>query len=232
MKNKNSYVVVGSKPWNLRIFEEVISKYPGKWLYVGSRKELTPESMGKINPSYIFFLHWSWKVPLEIIENYECVCFHMTDVPYGRGGSPLQNLIVRGHRSSKLTALRMVEDFDAGPVYFKKDLSLEGNAEEIYIRASYLSAEMIHRIVTEQPLPQPQMGEAVIFKRRTPRESRIPELPTIQALYDFIRMLDAEGYPRAFVEHSGFCYEFSRPAYYDGKIIADVVITPKKGKNK
>jgi methionyl-tRNA formyltransferase len=76
------------------------------------------------------------------------------------------------------------------------------------------------------------MGEAVIFKRRTPRESRIPELPTIQALYDFIRMLDAEGYPRAFVEHSGFCYEFSRPAYYDGKIIADVVITPKKGKNK
>ncbi len=26
---------------------------------------------------------------------FECVCFHMTDVPYGRGGSPLQNLIIR-----------------------------------------------------------------------------------------------------------------------------------------
>lgn len=110
--------------------------------------------MLKANPKYIFFLHWSWKVPLEIINNYECVCFHMTDVPYGRGGSPLQNLVVRGHRRTKLTALRMTEDFDAGPVYLKKDLTLGGNAEEIYIRACYLSAEMIHRIVLEHPKPQ------------------------------------------------------------------------------
>jgi len=232
MKNKHTYVVVGSKPWNLRVFEEVISKYPGSWLFVGSQEELTLESMGKINPTYIFFLHWSWKVPLEIIDNYECVCFHMTDVPYGRGGSPLQNLIVRRHKHTKLTALRMVEDFDAGPVYFKKDLSLEGNAEEIYIRASYLSAEMIHRIILEHLKPQPQEGETTIFKRRKPHESRIPELPTLRALYDFIRMLDAKGYPRAFLEHAGFCYEFKRAAYYDGKIIADVVITTKKGKNK
>jgi len=37
----------------------------------------------------------------------------MTDVPYGRGGSPLQNLIVRGHTETKLTALRCVRDLDA-----------------------------------------------------------------------------------------------------------------------
>jgi len=55
----------------------------------------------------------------------------MTYMPYGRGGSPLQNLIVRGYRHTKLTALRMVEEFDAGPVYLKEDLCLEGNAEEI-----------------------------------------------------------------------------------------------------
>lgn len=231
MKNKHTYVVVGSKPWNIRVFNEVISNYPGSWLFVGSQEELTPESMEKVNPKYVFFLHWSWKVPLEIINNYECVCFHMTDVPYGRGGSPLQNLIVRGHRLTKLTALRMVEDFDAGPVYYKEDLCLEGNAEEIYIRASYLSAQMIHRIVTEQPLPEQQKGEAIIFKRRKPHESRISELPTIKAVYDFIRMLDAEGYPRAFLKHSGFCYEFSRASYYDGKIIADVTITQMEEEN-
>jgi len=155
----------------------------------------------------------------------------MTDVPFGRGGSPLQNLIVRGHRRTKLTALRMVEDFDAGPVYFKEELCLEGNAEEIYIRASYLSAEMIHRIILEHPKPQPQTGESVIFKRREPQESRIPELPSLQGLYDFIRMLDAEGYPRAFIKHSGFCYEFTRAAYYDGKIVADVTITPMDEEN-
>ena len=231
MKKEYTYVVAGSKPWNHRVFEEVIIKYPGIWQFVDSQEELIPESLEETNPKYIFFLHWSWHVPLEILNNYECVCFHMTDVPYGRGGSPLQNLIVRGHRRTKLTALRMSEDFDAGPVYLKEELCLEGNAEEIYIRACYLSAEIIRRIISEHPKPQPQVGESVIFKRRKPKESTIPELSTLQALYDFIRMLDAQGYPRAYLEHAGFCYEFKRAAYYDGKIVADVVITPRKGKN-
>jgi methionyl-tRNA formyltransferase len=38
-------------------------------------------------------------------------------------------------------------------------------------------------------------------------------------------MLDAEGYPRAFLEHGGFRYEFNRGVLYDGRIEADVRIT-------
>jgi methionyl-tRNA formyltransferase len=198
------YLVVSSRPWNKTVFDSTISNYPGEWVYLDDPRRLTLEYLERIKPRYVLFLHWSWKVPAEIINNCECVCFHMTDVPYGRGGSPLQNLIARGHRRTKLTALRMVEDLDAGPVYLKEDLCLEGNAEEIYIRASYLSARMIRRIIEEQLVPQPQEGEPVVFKRRKPRESRISELSDLQALHDFIRMLDAEGYPKAFLEHGGF----------------------------
>jgi methionyl-tRNA formyltransferase len=225
MTSDANHIVAGAKPWNRRVFDEIIAGYPGTWHFVSQPNELSPEKVSSLAPRYIFFLHWSWKVPSEIVNNYECVCFHMTDVPYGRGGSPLQNLIVRGHRHTKLTALRMVEDFDAGPVYLKEDLCLEGNAEETYIRASYLSAQMIRRIIEEQPIPEPQEGKPVVFKRRKPPESRIPELSDLQALHDFIRMLDAEGYPRAFLEYEGFRYEFSRTALYDGRIVADVEIT-------
>lgn len=229
MSNKGAnqtYIVAGTKPWNRQVFDEIIASYPGKWHFISRPKDLTPETVSDLSPRYIFFLHWSWKVPAAIVNNYECICFHMTDVPYGRGGSPLQNLIVRGYRWTKLTALRMVEDFDAGPVYLKEDLCLEGNAEEIYIRATYLSAQMIRRIIEEQPEPQSQVGEVVIFKQREPHQSRIPELPSLQALHDFIRMLDADGYPQAFLEHAGFRYEFSRAALYNGRIVADVKITP------
>lgn len=62
-----SYIVAGSRPWNRRIFDEVISKMPGKWHFVSSPEELTFEYVRKIKPRYIFFLHWSWKVPDEII---------------------------------------------------------------------------------------------------------------------------------------------------------------------
>ena len=30
---------------------------------------------------------------------------------------------------------------------------------------------------------------------------------------------------RVFLQHSGFCFEFSRAALYDGRIVADVKIT-------
>jgi methionyl-tRNA formyltransferase len=220
-----TYIVAGCKPWNRRIFSEVISKYPGQWHFIGDREQLSLDAVRVLDPRYIFFLHWSWKVPEEIIKEYECICFHMTDVPYGRGGSPLQNLILMRQKQTKLSALRMVEELDAGPVYMKEDLSIEsGSAEEIYIRASYKAAEMIQRIISENMEPVPQTGEPTVFKRRQPEESQIASLESIQALYDFIRMLDAEGYPKASIESQGFLFEFSRAVLYDGRIEADVTI--------
>lgn len=153
----------------------------------------------------------------------------MTDLPYGRGGSPLQNLILSGNKSTKITAFKMVDELDAGPVYLKESLSLEGNAEEIYYKASYLSARMIQRIIEEQPEPKPQEGRVTTFKRRKPRESQIPPGTSLQNLYDFIRMLDAQGYPHAYLECSGFHYEFKRAQLCDDRIIAEVTIVPLKG---
>ncbi len=227
-----AYLVIGKNSWNQQVFNEVIKKYIGEWHFINSQEKVTLEVIKHINPRYIFFLHWSWKVPEAIINNYECVCFHMTDVPYGRGGSPLQNLIIRGHQKTKLTALRMTEEFDAGPVYLKEDLCLGGNAEEIYLRATQLSARMIEKIITEEPTPEPQTGEVTVFKRRKPLESEVPQLDSLVALHDFIRMLDAEGYPQAYIEHNGFRYKFSRSALYDGRIVADVTITPIEEKEE
>lgn len=225
--SQSRYIVAGCKPWNWRVFNEVIREYPGKWRFVSEPEQLIPAS-NQFKPRYIFFLHWSWLVPKEIIQTYECICFHMTNVPYGRGGSPLQNLIVRGHHHTKLTALRMVNELDAGPVYAQEDLWLGGNAEEIYIRSSHLSASIIRRIIEDCPQPVPQLGEPTIFKRRKPAESQVPAMDSLMALYDFIRMLDAQGYPHAFLKHRGLRYEFRRAGLYHDRIVADVTITLMK----
>lgn len=224
----DSYIVAGSKPWNQKIFQDIISHYPGQWTFVKDKDDFTADLVREINPRYIFFLHWSWKVPEEIFNSHECICFHMTDVPYGRGGSPLQNLIIRGHRKTKLTALKMAEELDSGPVYLKDDLSLEGNAEEIYLRATTLSAEMIKKIIQENPVPVPQEGKIVKFNRRKPQESEILSLDSLIQLHDFIRMVDAEGYPKAYLIYRGYRFEFNRAALYNEKIVADVTITKVK----
>jgi methionyl-tRNA formyltransferase len=218
------YLVAGSKSWNRRVFDEQLKNMGGEWRYVEEQEQLSTV-IRQFHPRYVFFLHWSWKVPVEIVEDFECVCFHMTDVPYGRGGSPLQNLISRGLRDTKLTALRMAADFDAGPVYLKKELSLVGGAEEIYIRACRLSASMIREIIEQGMRPLPQTGEVVNFARRKPEESQIGDFESLDQLHDFIRMLDADGYPRAFLVYAGYRFEFSRSALYDGRVLADVTIT-------
>lgn len=222
------YIVAGCKPWNRDIFRKHIEPLEGDWYYIEDREKLTLDKVRELSPRFIFFIHWSWKVPDEIVSDYECVCFHMTDVPYGRGGSPLQNLILRGHTRTKLTALRMTQEFDAGPVYMKEDLDLGGSAEEIYKRATMLSVKMIGQIILGKLTPVPQSGDPVIFKRRRPEESEIPELNDLEKLYDFIRMLDAEGYPPAFLEYKGFRFEFTRALLEQGKITGKITITPKE----
>ena len=229
MENK-IYIVATKKPWNIKVFNEIIKNYPGKWNLITEPQELTVDRIKSINPKYIFFPHWSNLVPDEILNMAVCVCFHSSDLPYGLGGSPLQNLISRGHKETVVTAIKMEKELDSGPIYLKKTLSLEGLAEEIFIRSAYIIAEMIKTILTEKPKPYNQIGKQTIFKRRKPSESKIPlEKKDLQDLFDHIRMLDAESYPKAFLESGSFRYEISRPSLKTGKIIADVCISKIKG---
>ena len=78
---KLTYVVAGCKPWNRSVFVDVISRFDGNWVFIADRSELTIERLRELDPRYVFFLHWSWLVPAEITEAFECVGFHMTDVP-------------------------------------------------------------------------------------------------------------------------------------------------------
>lgn len=173
------------------------------------RHELTADTLGQLAPQMVFFPQWSWLIPADVYTRFECIIFHMTDLPYGRGGSPLQNLIVRGHKQTQLSALKCVAELDAGPIYQKRPLSLAGTAEEIFARAAVLMEQMIADIVTHRPEPQPQSGAVVEFKRRRPEDGDLSKLDDLERIYDFIRMLDAEGYPSAFLECGGLRLEFT-----------------------
>lgn len=219
----SDYIVASSREWHRPAFERFAQSAPGIWHYVDTPEALTA-ALGSISPRYIFFLHWSALVPANVFEKHECVCFHMTDVPYGRGGSPLQNLIQLGKTETVMSALRMEKALDAGPVYGKRPFSLQGRAEEIYLRAGELCWEMVRRIVDTQPTPVPQQGEATPFRRRTPEQSALPTSGELSRLFDYIRMLDAPGYPLAFVQHGDFRLELSHAELSGDELLARVSI--------
>ena len=222
-----SYIVAAVKPWNVEAFRRRTPGLPGCWHLVERRGDLTAHLVREIAPRYVFFPHWSWRVPERFLEVAECVCFHMTDVPYGRGGSPLQNLIFRRRPHTVVAALRMVAELDAGPVYARRPLALDGRAQDIYERAAETVFDMIAEMITTEPAPEPQRGRVTRFGRRRPSESVLPGQGSLAQLCDHIRMLDADTYPRAFLEHGRFRLEFSHACLHDDRLEARVTIRPR-----
>jgi methionyl-tRNA formyltransferase len=219
------------KSWNVKKAEQIKEIYKDRHevMIITTKDELESELVPEFMPDYIFFPHWSYIIPEHIFMNYKCVVFHMTDLPYGRGGSPLQNLIVRGFKETKISAIRVVKELDAGPVYMKEPLSLEGSAEDIFKRAADVEFEvMIPRFFEECPVEKQQEGTPVIFKRRTPQESEIRGDFGKENVYDYIRMLDAEGYPHAYIDYGMYRLEFTG-AEWDGEDVSAKVVFRRKG---
>lgn len=213
---------------NSTLIKKLADRLPNyQVIWIKTRDELDAVDLENLGPEWIFFPHWSWLIPREIYEEFECVVFHMTDLPYGRGGSPLQNLIVRGHKETKLSALKCTAGLDTGPVYKKLPLSLDGTAEEILRRAANLMEDMIVEIVKNHPRPVDQSGEIVEFKRRHPEDGNISSLQNLNHVYDYIRMLDADGYRPAYIQTPYLEFDFSQARLEDGWVEARVRIRRK-----
>lgn len=225
----NTIVIASPHARHNTIQKEIVQALPDfRVIRILEKETLNFEHLLQLDPKWIFFPHWSWLIPKEVFCNFKCVIFHMTDLPYGRGGSPLQNLIVRGHRETQISALQCVDEVDAGPIYAKRSLSLEGKAEEIFQRASILIKDLAIWIVKNDPIPIDQTGDIVQFKRRRPEDGDLSKLKALEQVYDYIRMLDADGYPSAFIESQNLHFEFQDAEFNGEWIDSKVRIRIKK----
>ena len=231
---QRTLLLLSNRTWNSGLADRLSRQLNCSVEIITEPSKLTPEAVAAIDPQWIFVPHWSYLIPESIWGSWTTVIFHMTDLPYGRGGSPLQNLIQRGHSSTMLTALRCSAELDAGPIFLKEQLNLHGSAEEIFLRADALIEKMIVQIVFHKPIPHPQQGEPVFFSRRNPAQSNLNGCPEgdLESWYDQIRMLDAHGYPHAFLEVDGMRMEFRRVSRRSDGLHADVVITAISSKSE
>jgi methionyl-tRNA formyltransferase len=218
-----------SRPWNEELAPRLAVALGAEVRLFTRPEQLTVAALTELAPDWVLAPHWSALLPAEVFERFRVVIFHMTDLPYGRGGSPLQNLIVRGHTETTICALRCEAGIDAGPVYLRAPLSLEGSARDIFLRAREVIFGMCCRLVVEAPVPVPQSGEPVHFRRRRPAESVINGLESIDQIYDHIRMLDCDGYPPAAFEGRGWVATLSEARRDGDRIEARVVFRPRPG---
>ncbi len=216
-------IIACSRSWCVELVGlEEISGF--KFHYVSHRDQLTAKLLDELQPRYIFFPHWNWIVPSEIHDEYECIVFHTAPLPFGRGGSPIQNLILRGWLQAPVSALRMTDVLDGGPVYCAEEVSLEGDLTSILDRIKVVILRLIRRIIEESPEPTPQKGEPVYFARLTPADNEIAPSLALSEMYDHIRMVDSDGYPPAFMEFGGVRLEFEGAHLVADELTAKVTI--------
>lgn len=86
--------------------------------------------------------------------------------------------------------------------------------------------KMIPVFLKQELIPVPQEGEPVVFKRRKPEEGRITEDMPLDKIYDYIRMLDAEGYREHIwiLDHTGWSLSRHRCLQVEKSLEAKVKI--------
>jgi methionyl-tRNA formyltransferase len=214
-----NYVIASSKDW----FDKHLKTSEFNSLNIikiSSREQLNLEFLEKINPRYIFFPHWNWRVNSEIYERFDCVVFHTAPLPYGRGGSPIQNLIIRDIKNAPVCALKMTETLDGGPIYDSIEISLDGTISDIFTRIAVCVEQLIVKICLNNLTPVNQVGKPLYFNRLSYSDNEIKHEYSIKQIYDRIRMVDGECYKRAYINFGDYKIEFTESKFKNNQIIA------------
>ena len=214
------YIIITKKIWDKKNFKKI-----NKGIFILNK--IDNLKIKKINPNIIFFIHWSKLIKESLFNKYLCIQFHSSDLPKGRGGSPIQNQILLNLDKTKLTAFKVSKYLDTGPICMKKNLSLKGSALDILRRMEKTSIQMIKKIIIKKKISFiKQRGKPSYFKRRKENDSEVnfKNIFTIKELYNFFRMLDAPKYPKAFIQLNKYKFSFNDVRMYKNKINAKVEI--------
>ncbi|WP_335904147.1 methionyl-tRNA formyltransferase [Shewanella algae] len=130
------------------------------------------------------------------------IVIHASDLPAGKGFSPLQWQIRNGFDSIILTLFEAVKDVDAGEVYIKEKLEFEGNEllPELRKKMALKIIDMcVNFIVNFKKIKSfPQVGKETFFRRLDVSDDELDPAKTINELMDQLRSADFEKYPPYF----------------------------------
>ena len=211
-----------------KLFHQLNNKYEGKLFFVKTKKELKDKL--EENPEKIFFFHWSYIVKKEVCDKYVCINLHTSNLPYGKGGSPLQNQILDKVYFSRVNAIRMSEKVDAGPIYCSHPVTLQGSLFDIWNVITKVSFILISKIIDNPdmiPVEQKVIEDEIIYKRRKINEITPKECNDLEDFYDRVRMLDGPSYPNTYIVHGDFKIDLTRAQFDGEKILCDAIISKK-----
>lgn len=135
---------------------------------------------------------------------------HESDLPRGRGWSPVAWQVIEGADRIPVVLFEAVENLDSGPIYLRSGIELDGTEllPEIREIQGKKTVELVLTFLEKWPDLEPveQVGKPTFFPRRTVNQDRVDINRTIAENFDHLRIVDNERYP-AWFEYRGREYE-------------------------
>jgi len=196
---------VGYRDWALNIYLKLQKTlFDHKVFIHSSENNFSIKQLIDFEPDLILFYGWSKVIPSKLVDNFICLMLHPSPLPKYRGGSPIQNQIIRGEVNSAVTIFIMDNGIDTGPISRQKFLSLKGNLSDILMSIQKIGYDLTLDIIDNglNSYEQDHLN-ATFYKRLKPSMSEISikELTTFSGTYlhNKIRMLQ-DPYPNAYIK--------------------------------
>lgn len=196
--NKDSWFVEYGK-----ILEEKLRQLNYQADYVFDKSDIRPGDI-------CFLLSCSNIVDKSVLGlNRNNIVVHASDLPKGKGFSPLQWQILEGQNDIILTLFEAIEAVDGGDFYFKDNINFDGTElhDELRNRLAGKIIQMCVKYVIEygEMKPKQQVGEENFYRRRTTTDDEIDVDRTIRDLFNHLRIADNDRSPLYF-HHLGHKY--------------------------
>ena len=196
-------IVVLSDPnsWINSTVDDLVTDWSEQVHQVSWHHELNDVQDG----DFLFCLSFGQLVPASMRSKFQhTLVVHESDLPQGKGWSPLTWQILEGRNQIPVTLFEAAEDVDSGPIYAQRWLEFEGHEliDELREGQAKATFDLCRWFVDEYPNSSSegieQQGKESFYARRRPLDSELDPNKSIAEQFDLLRIVDNERYPAFF----------------------------------
>ena len=167
---------------------------------------LVIDSHKKISSGDILFLLSCEEKLVDFDLNTHNLVIHASDLPKGKGWSPLTWQVLSGANSIPVVIFEADHKIDNGPIYNRVLVSLDGTEllDELRLKMFETIKKLIINFIKLYPNNKgiDQKGESTFYKRRTKDDSELDVNEPLKAQFNKLRVVDNDRYPAYFIYKS------------------------------
>lgn len=124
---------------------------------------------------------------------------HESDLPQGKGFSPIQWQILEGKNQIVFSLFEAQKNIDSGDIYLQKKVKFSGYElfDEIREIQGRETLKLIDEFLIQYPniVPKKQIGNETIYQRRTNKDDMLDIHKTIKEQFNHLRIANNDEYP-------------------------------------